>query len=107
MSSNMRVFYLYIISLISLIMFISGIVAIVYNCTRYAFPTDYAFFENEGEIYTYTKSLDTHSYETRRQNYKREAVKDIIVSGLVIGIGYSLYNYHWKTIEKERNLLSN
>lgn len=99
MSSNMRVFYLYIISLITLIMFVSGIVATVYNFSRCIFPTDYVFFDSYTE---HSKDYD----EVARQNYKTEAIKDIIVSGLVIIIGFSLYKYHWKTIEKERNLIN-
>lgn len=123
MSSNMRVFYLYVVSLIALIIFVSGIIAVVYNGARLAFPTSYVFYEDkmqnnyylDGEIKTAVeKDYDSNNTikeqkenKIRISNYKKEAVKDIIVSLLVIGIGFILYNYHWKTIERERNMLEN
>ena len=106
MSSNMRVFYLYIISLITLIMFASGIIATVYNITRYIFPSDYYFF-SEDTLTIQTDVVEKNNNEIGRQNYKKETIKDSIVSVLVIVIGFSLYKYHWNLIEKERKLINN
>ena len=122
MQSNMRVFYLYVVSLIALIMFVSGIIAVVYNGARLIFPTSYVFYEDQTQDSFYSdgqiKSAVEKNYNSndiqersenriRRRNYKNEAIKDVIVSMLVMGIGFVLYNYHWKTIEKERNILEN
>ena len=100
MQSNMRVFYLYIISLIALMMFIAGIISSVYNLSRLIFPDSYVFYDKE------VTSQDNENI-VRQNNYIKEAIKDIIVCALITVIGYVLYSYHWKTIEKERILIKN
>lgn len=110
MSSNFRTFYLYTVSLITLIMIIGGIVAAVYNLTAYFFPNSYVFFEEETSInkYDIDKYEDDYEYdskrniEIRKQNYKNEKIKSTIVSIVVAGIGGVMYKYHWNIIEKER-----
>lgn len=105
MSSNMRVFYLYIVALITLLMFLIGIVFTVYNLAKYIFPNNYAFFENDDVRTTYQADVAVNYTEIDRQNYKRETIKDLIVSGLVIVFGFCLYKYNWNVIEKERKIL--
>ena len=124
MQSNMRVFYLYVVCLITLIMFVAGIISGVYNLARLFYPTSYVFFEDNQQV-SRTYSIYGEIQETRavrideetkkekdqntirKNNYKKEAIKDVIISGLVITIGFLLYKYHWNTIEKERNVKEN
>ena len=108
MSSNMRIFYLYTVSLITLLLFLAGIGFTVYNSAKYIFPNNYVFFDDDGGIVTFkTDVVANNNNEIRKQNYKRETIKDLAVSVLVVAIGFSLYKYHWNKIEKERVLLNN
>lgn len=105
MPNNFRTFYLYSISLITLIMIIGGIVATVNNTTSYFFPDSYIFFQDE--VDDLEKDSDsnydvTNNYEIRRENYKNGKIKNIVVSTVVIAIGGIMYKYHWNIIEKER-----
>ena len=93
MSSNMRIFYLYTVSLITLLLFLGGIGFTVYNSAKYIFPNNYAFFDDDdGGIVTFKTDIvaNNNNNEIRKQNYKRETIKDLAVSVLVIAIGFSL-----------------
>lgn len=107
MNSTMRVFYLYIVSLISLIMFASGIVSCVYNCSKYVFPDDSAFFESESNTDNSYINSSNRDYAAQRRNYKKSTIKNLVVSILITVIGLLLHKYHWKTIETERVQLEN
>jgi len=108
MASNFRTFYLYTVSLVTLIMIIGGIVATVTNITSYFFPDSYVFFEEENtkdydDYYDDDYDYDnTKNNEIRRQNYKNERIKNAVVSVVVIAVGGIMYKYHWNIIEKER-----
>lgn len=114
MASNFRIFYLYTVALITLIMIIGGIVATVNNITSYFFPDSYVFFEKDANSednveddiqYDYTNQANnenTKKTEIRKQNYKNEKIKNIVVSIVVIVVGGIMYRYHWNIIEKER-----
>lgn len=108
MSSNFRTFYLYTVSLITLIMVIGGIVATVYNITSYFFPDSYIFFQEETTSSQYDSYEDkydydsTRNFEIRRENYKNEKIKNTVVFIVVIAVGGIMYRYHWNIIEKER-----
>lgn len=103
MASNFRTFYLYTVSLVTLIMIIGGIVSTVYNITSYIFPDSYVFFEDDyTKDYDYYDYDDTKNNEIRKQNYKNERIKNAVVSVVVIAIGGVMYKYHWNIIEKER-----
>lgn len=108
MSSNFRTFYLYIISLIALTMIIGGIVSTVNNITSYFFPDSYVFFNEETVSdydYSYNKEDENETArknEIRRENYKNEKIKNVVVAVVVIVVGGIMYKYHWNIIERER-----
>ena len=110
MTNSFRTIYLYIVSLITLSMIIGGIVATVNNVTSYFCPDSYVFFETENQTknYTYDTSYNDNEFETtrnnmvQRENYKKEKIKNAVVSVAVIVVGAIMYRYHWNLIEKER-----
>jgi len=110
MTNSFRTIYLYIVSLITLSMIIGGIVSTVNNVTSYFCPDSYVFFETEKETntYNYDTSYNNNDFETtrnnmiRRDNYKKEKIKNAVVSIAVIIVGSIMYRYHWNLIEKER-----
>lgn len=112
MSSTMRVFYLYIVSLISLLMFSSGVVYTVYGVSSYIFPTNTVFYENtekQNNSYYDTDTFvsETNNREVQKRNYKKTTLKNTIISVLIAIIGFILYRYHWNRIETERALFEN
>lgn len=90
MGNNFRTIYLYLVSFITLMMIIGGIVSTANNLTSYAYPDSYAFF-NSG-----------YNNKIARENYKKEKIKNAVVSSVVIVIGGIMYKYHWNIVENER-----
>ena len=108
MSNNIRIIYLYIVAFITLGMIVGGVFSTIYNMTSFFCPTDTVFFEeydNSINDYAVTsnpiKGIDEN--KVKRNNYKKEKIKDSVVSAVIIIVGIVLYKYHWKIIEKERN----
>ena len=102
MTNNIRTIYLYIISFITLGMIVGGIASVVNNITLYYYPTSYIFFnEHNSNDYIYDYS-ESNEKKIQRENYKREKIKNTIVSVAVVIIGGIMYKYHWNLIEKER-----
>ena len=111
MSNNIRIIYLYIVAFITLGMIVGGIFSTVYNITSFFCPTSSVFFEeynnttNDYDKYNttsnQTKEIDDNN--AKKNNYKKEKIKDSVVSAVIIIVGIILYKYHWKIIEKERN----
>jgi len=111
MTNSFRTIYLYIVSLITLSMIIGGIVSTVNNVTSYFYPDSYVFFETETETtnsYKYDTSYNNNDFETtrnnmiRKANYKKQKIKNAVVSVAVIVVGAIMYRYHWNLIEQER-----
>ena len=108
MTNSFRTIYLYIVSLITLCMLIGGIVSTVNNITSYFYPDSYVFFENETNTYKYDTSYNKNDFDStrnnliKRENYKKEKIKNAVVSVAVIIVGGIMYRYHWNLIEKER-----
>lgn len=111
MANNFRTIYLYTISLITLCMFIGGIVSTVNNIASYFYPDSYVFYDNDttssydSTYRTNTTSNDystTKSNQIKQNNYKKGKIKNAVVSVVVIVVGAVMYKYHWNLIEKER-----
>lgn len=113
MANNFRIIYLYIVSLITLCMIVGGIVSTVHYISTYIFPDSYVFFEEDNKDYltdynnSYNNNYNNDYSEQknrliRQNNYKKEQIKNAVVSIAVITVGSILYKYHWKLIEKER-----
>lgn len=104
MANNFRTIYLYIVALITLGMIIGGIVSTVNSIASYFYPDSYVFFnEEESTKYSFDDDYEsTRNNLIKRENYKREKIKNTIVSVAVVGVGVVMYKYHWKIIEKER-----
>lgn len=106
MTNNIRTFYLYIVSFITLGMIIGGITSFVNNITLYYYPDSYIFFNenssNNDYIYDYSESNER---KIQRENYRSEKIKNSVVSVVVVAIGIIMYKYHWNIIEKERKII--
>ena len=106
MSNSFRTIYLYVVSFITLSMIVGGIVSSVNSITTYMYPTSSIFYEESSDTqsnyYKYDDYTSTNNTEIKKENYKREKIKDTIVSIAIIIVGAIMYRYHWKLIEQER-----
>lgn len=104
MAKYIRIIYLYIVSFISLSMLVGGIVATVSAITEYYFPTDYVFFKEEQTTFYYYDSEDSIQNDIDKRNEQRKQIKEIATDVAIIALAVPLYTYHWKKIQKERDM---
>ena len=103
MTNNIRTIYLYVVSFITLGMIIGGISSAVNNITLYYYPDSYIFFSEDSNNTDYINDYsESNERKIQRENYKREKIKNSIVSVAVVVIGAIMYKYHWNLIEIER-----
>ena len=105
MANNFRTIYLYIVCLITLCMFVGGIVSTVNSIVSYFYPDSYVFFDDSVNTPTYDPSYsysDIRNTKIQQDNYKKERIKNALVSVAVLFLGSTMYKYHWNLIEKER-----
>ncbi len=83
-SKNIRIVYLYLISIVALGMIIGGTIATISNIADLAFPV----------IYSGSSLSDE----------KIRITRNIIYSIIVLLIGLPLFVFNWRGIEKERTV---
>ena len=101
MAKNIRILYLYLVSLIALVMMVVGFISTVNRVASYYYPVVYYYpydkYDNNTYAYNYDEGL---ARETR--NEKRENIKEAISYSAVTVVGTCLFTYHWKKIQNER-----
>lgn len=104
MKFNLRLTYLYLVTLIGLIILTIGAIQLV----NLGFKTFIFRDVDNYEIYSYPKSPDgmpAVNIEEQRNNQllqtKRQRERELINSISLIIIGGPLYFYHWKIVQKE------
>lgn len=104
MAKYIRIIYLYVVSFISLSMLVAGIVATVSSITEYYFPTNYVFFREEQTSSYYYSTDDVSKSEIDKRNEQRKQIKEIATDVAIVVLAIPLYTYHWKKIQKEREM---
>lgn len=112
-SKNIRIIYLYIVSFISLMIIIGGLISLSSCVARYFFPTNYYAYSYaepakvDSAVIDGTSSGDNSSsqdeyYNQQIENDKISALRDVFTSTITVVIASVLYGYHWKLVQKER-----
>ena len=92
MSNNIRTIYLYIVSFISLVMIVGGIMSFVYSVVSYNYPVVSGYYSyKENEMFKYEDE-----YIEDKKQAERESLRNSILSVAVIGVGVPIHIYHWK-----------
>lgn len=105
--SKLRSIYLYLVSFVSLMMIIMGVIFTVQNITDVMFPTNYYY-----EMYPAEKAGDLseeekQKYEENQKKYYEntivESKKNVAKSVAVVVVALPTFVYHWRKVEKEKN----
>ena len=109
MSKYVRIIYLYIVAVISIFLYVFGLVFTVGNMVAAVIPTDpelysYPYSSEYNSITDYNKAVEDFKskHEIRIKAEKKKEIKYGITSVVVFAVGTVLYSYHSNLIEKER-----
>lgn len=97
--SKLRNIYLYLVSFVSLIMILMGIIFTVQNTTDVIFPTNYYY---EGYPQEKENSFSAESKKIYEENRNMENKKNVAKAITVVVVALPTFAYHWRLIEKER-----
>ena len=98
--SKLRNLYLYLVSFVSLMMILMGIIFTVQNITDVMFPTNYYYEDSTPEK---TGSASVENQKRYEENRNIESKKNVAKSIAVVIVALPTFVYHWKKVEKEKN----
>lgn len=105
--SRLRSVYLYLVSFVSLMMILMGVIFTVQNITDVMFPTNYYYdmypYEKMGEV---SEEQQKNYEENQRKNYENtriESKKNVAKSIAVVVVALPTFVYHWRKVEQEKN----
>ncbi len=105
--SKLRSIYLYLVSFVSLMMILMGVIFTVQNITDVMFPTNYYY-----DMYPYEKmegvsEEEQQKYEENQKRYYENSIieskKNVAKSVAVVVVALPTFIYHWRKVEKEKN----
>ena len=103
--SNLRSLYLYLVSFVSLMMILIGLIFTVQNLMDVIFPTDY-YYDTIPEKSEAITEEDRRIYEENQrknhENRRTEKKKDVAKSIAVVVVALPTFFYHWRKIEIEK-----
>lgn len=96
MQVNLRLLYLYLFSLVGLLIIVFGSIQLVNLGLK-------TFIFTEADKYSvYAEPFSTPEADTRMQEeITRQRQRELSNSVAMVSIGLPLYLYHWRTIQKE------
>lgn len=104
---KLRHIYLYLVSFVSLIMILVGLVYTVQNITDVIFPTNYYYEALPSEKISGLSPEDKTAYEENQRkielNRQVESKKNVAKSIAVVIVALPTFIYHWRKIEKEKH----
>lgn len=105
--SKLRNVYLYLVSFVSLMMILMGVIFTVQNITDVIFPTNYYYESPPAEKIGSLSVEEQKNYEEnqKRQEENRniESKKNVVKSIAVVIVALPTFAYHWRKIEKEKS----
>ena len=97
---KLRNVYLYLVSFVSLMMMLIGVIFTVQNITDVIFPTNYYYETLPTEK---TGGLSVEEQKNYEENRNIESKKNVAKSIAVVIVALPTFAYHWRKIEKEKN----
>lgn len=105
--SKLRNLYLYLVSFVSLMMILMGIIFTVQNITDVMFPTNYNYemisSEKSGALSVEDKKFYEENQKKIEENRNIENKKNVAKSIIVVLVALPTFGYHWRKVEKEKN----
>lgn len=104
--AKFRNIYLYLVSFVSLMMILIGIIVTVQNVMDVVFPTTYINYEVIDKSNEMTPE-ERAKYEAYQIQLKENQIignkKNVAKSVTVVVVALPVFLYHWKKIQQERN----
>ena len=104
--SKLRNIYLYLVSFVSLMMILIGLIFTVQNITDAIFPTNYYYdavpIDKNSNMTEEEKKAYQESQKINAQNQMLNSKKNVAKSVAVVLVALPTFAYHWKKIEKEK-----
>ena len=105
--SKLRSVYLYLVSFVSLMMILMGVIFTVQNITDVMFPTNYYYEPYPTEKLGELSEEEQQKYEESQKRYYDNTVieskKNVAKSVAVVVVALPTFIYHWRKVEKEKN----
>ena len=111
MKLNLRLLYLYLFSLVGLLVFVIGAVRAIdlglrvfvfKEADRYIFVSPPSVYEEGGKISSEEAKLRQETdLKNQENNTKRERQREAAGAIAMLLVGFPLYKYHWGLIQKE------
>jgi len=105
---KLRNVYLYLVSFVSLMMILMGVIFTVQNITDVVFPTNYYEMppiEKTGSLSVEEQKIYTENQKRYEENRSIESKKSVAKSIAVVLVALPTFAYHWRKVEKEKNEL--
>lgn len=103
---KLRNVYLYLVSFVSLMMILIGLIFTVQNITDVIFPTNYYYETVPIDKGNTMSEEEKKQYEENRMrnenNQTMQNKKNVAKSVAVVLVALPTFLYHWKKIEKEK-----
>ena len=106
--SKLRNVYLYLVSFVSLMMILMGVIFTVQNITDVVFPTNYYEMppiEKTGGLSVEEQKVYSENQKRYEENRGMESKKNVAKSIAVVVVALPTFAYHWRKVEKEKNEL--
>ena len=104
--SKFRNLYLYLVSFVTLMMILGGIIFTVQNITDVVFPTNYFTegmpYEKSGNLSVEEKEAYDENQKVIQENRRMDSKKNVVKSIAVVAVAFPTFVYHWRKIEKEK-----
>ena len=104
--SKLRSIYLYLVSFVTLMMILGGLIFTVQNVMDVIFPTNYYYetypIEKEGNLSVEEKEKYEANREREEENRRTESKKNVAKSIAVVAVALPTFLYHWKKVEQEK-----
>jgi hypothetical protein len=104
--SKFRNLYLYLVSFVTLMMILGGIIFTVQNITDVVFPTNYFTevmpYEKSANLSVEEKEAYDENQKIIQENRRMDSKKNVVKSIAVVAVAFPTFVYHWRKIEKEK-----
>lgn len=104
--NKLRNIYLYLVSFVTLMMILGGLIFTVQNATDVLFPTNYYYetypVDKTGNLSDEEKKIIEENQKRSEENRRTESKKSVAKSVAVVVVALPVFIYHWKKIEKEK-----
>lgn len=99
---KLRNIYLYLVSFVTLMMIVWGIISTVQNLTDVIYPTNYSYYDKSLTNTTDQEKLNQAMQKINDEMNLLNSKKSVVKAVAVVVVALPTFAYHWRKIEKEK-----